>query len=103
MSGMIRPMAAKKKTRTIDPLVGKYFHSRDDAGVIKWQGLILGKTGGLYLCQLFGWFDGRTTNQQLIPLREMRRWEFFNSSVEMGERYEQYTIAREQRAAGLIP
>jgi hypothetical protein len=62
------------KKATLDPLVGKFFHSRN-GDKIDWQGNILNRIPGTnhYLLQLFSWEDGLPTDQYSVELKEDRR------------------------------
>ena len=62
-----------------DCLTGKYFHSIDESGDLKWQGKIEGMpSDGVYLIQLFSWIDGSTTDQKMVKLDEMCNWIFYS-------------------------
>lgn len=80
-----------------DGLTGRWFHSwreaqADDSDhvtlrnglVLEWQGQVIDRVeNGLYLIQLYSWWDGTPSNQQLVEAREMTRWTFFYSHIEM--------------------
>lgn len=69
-----------------DAMVGLFFHSRDEAGLIEWQGCVDARMGeGLYLVTTFSWFDGSDHNKKLIPLEDMRTWTFYADTEDMRE------------------
>ena len=73
-----------KCSRETDPLVSKWFHSKDEAQAIKWQGQILSKvTDGIYVIQLYSWLDGMPTCQKLVSVKDMLDWSFFEDDEEM--------------------
>lgn len=69
-------------------LKGRYFHSFEDDGVVKWQGYVLGSPGlGYYMVQLFEWLVGSPSCQKLVHLSEMNGWHFYDTQEEMAETY----------------
>ena len=90
-------MTEKKR----NPLVGKFFHSiKDDRETIEWQGEILSEPrDGLFLLQLFDWFIGADAEQMLVPIEDMKYWNFYDTTDEMVRAYEKYCARREAREA----
>lgn len=82
---------------THDGLVGRHFHSwreprEDDSDhatirrglVLEWQGHVLDRVEvGLYLVELYSWWDGMPNGQQLVPVASMSNWTFYDDAVEM--------------------
>jgi hypothetical protein len=77
-------------------LIGKWFHSFDAEGDIKWQGRILGKPDGLYLVQLHEWLMGDPSDQILVAPPDMKGWHFYDSPEAMRAAYE---VERDRRGA----
>jgi len=78
-------------------LKGLFFHSfvkyECDCTLAEWQGIIEGEVvldSGLYLVQLFEWFGGTDSNQQLVRTEQMERdgWYFYKTADQMNERWE---------------
>jgi hypothetical protein len=82
-----------RKTKSKDPLVGKFFHSNSE-GKLKWQGHVLSVLSNdgtqLYLVQLYEWFMGTPSKQVIVPMAEMVGWDFYDSSEDMEEAWLQY-------------
>jgi len=76
---------------TTAKLIGKWFHSFDSEGEIKWQGRILAKPDGMYLVQLYDW---------MIAPRDMAGWRFYDTAEEMREAWEKYKSDRGLNAWG---
>jgi hypothetical protein len=71
-------------SREADSLVSKWFHSKDEAQRIKWQGQILSKvTDGIYVVQLYSWLDGLPSCQKLVSVKDMLDWSFFENDEQM--------------------
>lgn len=64
-------------------LVGKFFHSVDGKGGLRWQGTILSEPSpDMFLVQLFDWVMGQPSIQKLIPINEMNDWIFYSTHDE---------------------
>ena len=51
---------------------------------IEWQGQVLESVSeDLYLIQLYSWWSGQPSQQQMIGLSDMRGWTFYSSNIEM--------------------
>lgn len=69
-------------------LVGLWFHTRDEKGIIEWQGLVTKCIHeNQYTVQLFSWWDGSPTIQKIIPFENMKEWDFYNSAKAMRWQY----------------
>jgi hypothetical protein len=81
---------------TGDPLVGKFFHSfKDDK--VEWQGTVLARLADdRYLVQLFDWFLGYDYVQKIVPLPEMRNWQFYDCAEAMADWYRGYDRRQSQ-------
>jgi hypothetical protein len=82
-------MAAEKK-KPVDPvlgLVGRCFHTFDDKGVLRYQGIVRGDLGGgRYLIQYFDWIMGEPSTMAIIDIEEMmspRAWQFYEDADHM--------------------
>lgn len=65
-------------------LVGHWFHSRDAAGQVEWQGVIISQPKrGWFLVQLFEWFVGEPSVRKLVPFEQMANWFFYETNEEM--------------------
>lgn len=68
-------------------MIGKYFHSIDDAR-INWQGVVIGEPqGGWYLVQLFEWLMGEESSMRLVKIEDMAGWIFYPDVESMRESY----------------
>lgn len=63
---------------TKNSLVGKFFHSFIGKKM-NWQGHIIDYVDGMYLVQLFSWWDGHPTNQVLVDFKKMKNWKFYDN------------------------
>jgi hypothetical protein len=65
-------------SETPEKLVGKYFHSANEANKIEWQGMVIGEPhSGWYLVQLYEWASGEPSVQRLVPIEKMISWSFY--------------------------
>lgn len=65
-------------------LIGLWFHSVGSDGVVCWQGQIIARPEpGVYLVQLYEWFTGSESVQQLVPFADMKDWLFYSDSEGM--------------------
>lgn len=90
-----RALAAEED---IDGIVGRHFHSwrelregEDTRGLtvkrdltLEWQGHVIDRIEtGLYLIEIYSWWDGCPAGQRLIPVASMTNWTFYDDAVEM--------------------
>lgn len=82
-------------------LVGSFFlagPTEQNPDLPGWQGCVIAEPRpGLYLVELFSWFMGDSTNQQLVAIEDMAGWEFFDTSEWMVNAYEHGTQTRWDR------
>ena len=70
-------------------LIGKWFHSFEEDGRVKWQGRIVSaQAEGLFLIQLYSWISGSPHDQKLIHIKDMVSWVFYEDSEDMICAYE---------------
>jgi hypothetical protein len=78
-------VVAEGSLRT-DSLVGSFFHSTATPG---WQGCVVAEpVPGRYLCELFSWLAGDSTQQVLVSIDEMRDWAFYDTAEWMQTAYD---------------
>ena len=78
-------------------LIGKFFHSFTDEGIVHWQGYVLERPEpGMYLVQLFEWIMGEPSSQKLVPADDMKGWSFYDTNEEMNETYYRKYLAQTQ-------
>ena len=78
------------KEQSKNALVGKFFHSVEADGKIKWQGCILDMPApGEYLVQLFEWLSGHPSIQRLASISQMENWLFYDDADEMISAYKE--------------
>jgi len=85
-----------------EKLVGKYFHSANEANQIEWQGVVIGEPDpGWYLVQLFEWASGDQSVQRLVPIEKMIGWLFYPDARAMtfGSKRSQHQITETRQAA----
>jgi hypothetical protein len=69
-----------------DSLVGSFFHGDVERG---WQGCVVAEPApGVYLLELFEWFMGSSSAQQLVHIEEMTGWRFYDTTEWMNSAYE---------------
>jgi hypothetical protein len=74
----------KKTNESSEGLVGHYFHTFDDKGMVERQGFVSAKAEpGLYLVQFLSWICGDWTNERLIRVDEMMAWNFYATDKDM--------------------
>lgn len=95
--GTSTPTGTETEGTRQDGLVGRHFHSwrerhEDDTEyvtirnglVLEWQGRVLDRVEvGLYLIELYSWWDGMPNGQRLIGVEKMELWTFYDDAVEM--------------------
>jgi len=92
-----------KQTQESESLVGQYFHSIGDNGILKWQGVVIGNPEpGWYLLQLFEWLAGTPNVRVLIKIEALANWLFYGSAEAMAHSYE-HGAARTYRAEYRLP
>lgn len=70
-------------------LVGSFFHNYKEDGSFSNQGCVVAEVGeGVYLCELFSWLMGDSTNQKLFKLDDMAGWNFYDTAEWMNNHYE---------------
>lgn len=70
-------------------LNGKFFLTYDDANVLDWQGVVVGRLDTFnFLVRLGEWVTGKPTFYKVVPITAMSSWEFFDTSEQMIERSE---------------
>jgi hypothetical protein len=85
-----RLSAVTKAPKQPNSLVGSFFHSTHTPG---WQGCVVAEVApAVYLVELFSWFAGDSTDQQLVKLDDMGGWTFYDDAEWMNNAYE-HTIA----------
>lgn len=81
-------VASKDPVPAQDGLIGKWFHTYEENGMMKWQGQVLSAhTGDKFLVQLYSWFDGYPTDQKLIDIDKMESWTFYDDNELMIDAY----------------
>jgi len=84
----------KKLTRNQNPIVGKFFHSIEPNGHIKWQGKIIAEPKPkCFLVQLCEWGFGQPSDQRLINFDQMATWLFYDSAEQMRDSYDHGTAS----------
>jgi len=69
----------------VDSLIGRFFHGDDKN---QWQGMVIAEpVKGTYLVELFSWLTGEATNQQLIEIKAMFGWRFYDTVEWMNNAY----------------
>ncbi len=72
-----------------NPLIGKFFHSRNRFGKVEWQGRVIGSPEpGIYLVQLFEWGMGEPNIQRLVTIEDMVTWLFYPDGEAMDYSYQ---------------
>jgi hypothetical protein len=65
-------------------IVGMFFHSFDDSGKIKYQGVVTKDLeNGSFMVLFFSWLDGSPTNQEITSFETMKDWHFYQTDKEM--------------------
>jgi len=91
-------MKKKQKKSKQDCLIGRFFHSIDAGGKLRWQGEVIGRVSEEhYLVQLFDTAMGEPSVQRIIALSEMSPWLFYSNADEMNHSYEHGTASRVQK------
>lgn len=93
---MTTQTAAKKRaprkvaTKKADsPMVGKWFHSVEADGLVKWQGQILNTWGeDMINVQLYSWCMGEPTNQTTVRIADTLGWYFYDTNQDMLDSWE---------------
>jgi hypothetical protein len=76
------------KPEQTHPLVNRWFHTFEGED-LHWQGHILAMVSpDLFLVQLYEWFHGDTSQQQLVPLEQMKNWKFYDTDKDMNYWYQ---------------
>jgi hypothetical protein len=102
--------------RGLGPAVGRFFHSFDSGGQMKWQGHILTANGPeRWEVELFSWLTGEPNGTETIPVSEMKDWAFYATNQDMltasGERRDlgcavheiRYDVRRRRTGTLLMP
>ena len=76
-----------------NPLVKKWFHSRNASGEIEWQGQILAVRDGKVSVQLYEWFFGEAGDQKTVPVDDLKTWNIYKTNAEMLSYYDKYASA----------
>jgi hypothetical protein len=84
-----------------EKLIGKYFHSANEANQVEWQGVVIGEPHpGWYLVQLFEWASGDPSVQRLVPIEKMISSSFYPSAGAItGSKRSQHQITEARQAA----
>jgi hypothetical protein len=70
-------------------LVGRCFHTFDDKGAIRHQGIVRGQVGPtVYLIQYFEWFVGEPSTLAIFDLADMKGWQFYENAEHMNFWYQ---------------
>jgi len=78
-------------------LIGKFFHSFNEADDVIWQGVIEGQVNDEYfLITTFSWITGGDSLKHVCNLSRMKKWIFYNSSEEMQDYYDRVLIKRQK-------
>ena len=67
-------------------LVGKFFHSRDPDGYVRWQGRVAAEVQpGYFMVECFEWFTGSFGSRSVVPLTQMveERWVWYRTDEDM--------------------
>lgn len=92
-------MEWRYETRTINALVGQFFHSYK-GDEVEWQGSVLGRVEeGVYLVQLYEWLTGSPSNRHLVTIQEMKGWKFYPDTKSMNAAYANYSDRRSKKAS----
>ena len=84
----VRKKNTKSAQATIDPLIGKWFHSFDKGKVV-WQGQVIGRINeSYYTVQLYEWIFGGPNDIRVASIESMVSWVYYESSDDMIETYE---------------
>lgn len=77
----------EKKETT--PLVGRGFHSVNEDGEIRNQGVVVEKIeSGWYLVRLFDWLLGQPCSERLVNFAEMKSFIFYENCEQMRDAYD---------------
>ena len=57
----------------------RFFHTFNEDGQIKYQGMVLSRGKTHVKVQLFSWLTGMETSQPRFPNEEMETWRFYES------------------------
>src|SRR5437879_12788545 len=91
-------MKKKQKKSKQDCLIGRFFHSIDAGGKLRWQGEVIGRVSEeYYLVKLFDTAMGEPSVQRIIALSEMSAWLFYSNADEMTNSYEHGTATPVQK------
>ena len=69
-------------------LIGKYFHSYTDNGLVDWQGVIIDTDRDDVIVQLFEWFGGSPGIQKLVPRATVYEWNLYEDEAAMKAAYD---------------
>lgn len=87
-----------QKTTTIDPLVGKFFHSFVDVDgnrKIQFQGQFMARVNeDHYLVLFYDAIIGAPSTQSIISITSMYDWNIYDTADEMNDWYEHHPYHR---------
>ena len=75
---------------SVDPLVGKFFHTFHDDGGLQYQGYVIREKSGRYFVQLFEAMGGTPSDQRFMTDKERERAVFYGSEEDWHEAYERW-------------
>lgn len=76
-------------------VIGKWFHSYNKDGTIKWQGQVIDRDSKWHIVQLYSFVDGSEVKKEKVSLMSMLDWDFYETSYNMREAfYRHHRIAR---------
>ncbi len=85
--------------KTTDPLVGKFFHSREGERIV-WQGQFLKRISpDAYLVQLFSWAMGEPSDQLIVSTANMNAWIVYDDADVWRERGDATFAVTKRRSA----
>jgi len=82
-------MGKRTKSKSKSDLIGRWFHSFREDGLVQHQGQIVGiHDENTIIVELCSWMDGYPTHQILETMEEAKKWHLYNSCEHMNHEYE---------------
>ena len=69
----------KSKVKSKNVLKGKFFHSFNNDGAVKWQGHIVDVDSDFAIIQLYSWADGYPTTKRVVPVYDIFNWDIYDN------------------------
>jgi hypothetical protein len=80
-------------------LVGRYFHTFTDEGLVEYQGVVLGEPHhGFFLVRTFEWLAGSPYCERLYRIDDMLDWWFYDEAEWMTNTYDHDLSHRSSKA-----